>query len=446
MKISGIILTLALLIACNSKSQDSTYKNIALNYFDYPVFMGLIDTNLTTKYPFIHFEKNVYRFYTEESENFDKLFFDFQQMILKKDRKLNFYHIGGSHLQADVHSHQIRTYFQQTWEELPGERGWVFPYDLIKTNTPGNYDFKSKNEWKSYRCVSQRPDSLDYGLLGGIVECSDSIIQLEFEYKKTKVKPGFDKIKIYHNKGVLPYELNFGEDEIYVIRKQTNPEVGYTEIHFTDQLQKFEMYFIKDQKSTSPLRLYGVHLSNKEPGISYNSIGINGASLPSYLKNKMFFEQLTELPPDLFVFSVGTNDANVPYSSFKPEIYLANLDSLIQIVLKANTNCAILLTVPNDAFFKKKYLNKNVAREREMIIALARKHQAAVWDFYGIMGELGSARTWSKNLLMRKDLVHFTHKGYELKGELFFEAYLKFLLQMSERQKEIYQLNKNGKN
>ena len=168
--------------------------------------------------------------------------------------------------------------------------------------------------------------------------------------------------------------------------------------------------------------------------------------MPTYLKNKNFEEQLREFPPDFFAFSVGTNDANVPYSSFKPEIFRANLDSLLQKILRVNPNCAILLTVPNDAYFKKRYLNKNVAREREMIINLAQKYEAAVWDFYGMMGELGASKTWSRNGLMRKDLVHFTASGYRLKGEMFFESFLKWLEQMEIRQKQQIEIKTNGKN
>jgi hypothetical protein len=98
-----------------------------------------------------------------------------------------------------------------------------------------------------------------------------------------------------------------------------------------------------------------------------------------------------------------------------------------------NPNCAILLTVPNDSYYHQRFLNRNIAREREMIIELAETYHAAVWDFYGIMGELGSSKLWKNNGLMQGDLVHFTSPGYHLKGELFTDSFLKFLRQMHER-------------
>jgi lysophospholipase L1-like esterase len=445
MKIIGSLVLVICLISCNSHGQeDSIRRSDSLNSYQNRVFFGVIDTSMTKKYPFIHFERNHFTFYTENSANFEKLYYDFQQMIAQKDRKLNFYHIGGSHLQADVYTHQIRTYLQTNWAGLPGERGLIFPFDLAGTNNPWNYEFKSPNKWKRFRSVTDRPDSLDYGILGAVIECADSAIQIQFQYDKTIVKPGFDHLRIYHNKGNVPYSLNFGEDEILVLRKQTNIEIGYTDVYFTDELQSFNAYFSRDSIERYALRIMGFQLLNQQPGISYTTIGVNGASLPTYLNNKFFEEQLREFPPDLFAFSVGTNDANTTYANFRPEVFRANLDSLIQVVLRVNPNCAILLTVPNDAYFQKRNMNKNVAREREMIIQLSRKYEAAVWDMYGIMGELGAAKTWSRAGLMKSDLVHFTANGYRLKGDMFYESFLKWLEQMELRKLQSEKLE-NGK-
>ena len=105
----------------------------------------------------------------------------------------------------------------------------------------------------------------------------------------------------------------------------------------------------------------------------------------------------------------------------------------MKIALRANPKCALLLTVPNDSYYRRKYLNKNIAREREVIIELAEEYKMAVWDMYGIMGELGSSRTWQRKGLMRSDLVHFTGPGYHFKGDLYIDAFLKYMQQMKEQ-------------
>ena len=433
-----VILMLICFQSCTEEIKEPIKDHVYLNAYKNRKFFGIIDSSLAETYPFIRLDRNHYQFYTKRSSNFEKLYFDIKQMVRFKDRKLNFYHIGGSHLQADVYTHEMRTLLQTNWKGLPGERGWVFPFDLAKTNNPRNYLFRSSNNWTSYRSTLDRPDSLDYGLLGMVLETTDSLIDIKFQYKKTKVKPVIDRVRVYHNKGVFPYTFSFAENDTFVIRIQTNVNIGYTDIHFDKNLEDFHLKLTKQCQTPYKFRLLGFQLSNNEPGISYTTIGVNGASLPTHLKNKLFEEQLRELPPDFFAFSVGTNDANVLYKDFKPEIFKANLDSLIQLVLRVNPNCAILLTVPNDAHFKKKYLNRNVAREREMIRELAKKYEGAVWDMYGIMGELGSSTIWYKYGLMRHDLVHFTATGYKIKGDMFFESFLKWLEQMDLRDRELF--------
>ena len=148
------------------------------------------------------------------------------------------------------------------------------------------------------------------------------------------------------------------------------------------------------------------------------------------MANIKFEEQLNTYPPDLFAYSVGTNDGNVPYSDFNPQVYKRNLEKMMQMALRANPDCALLLTVPNDSYYHRRYLNKNIAREREVIIELAEKYQMAVWDLYGLMGELGSSKTWRNHGLMQSDMVHFTFPGYHFKGELYIDAFLKFMDQM----------------
>ncbi len=138
-------LLVVLLIACNGQSQVEILRHkTPLDTYVFPDFQQL-DTNFKHHYPFIHFENNCFRFYSEQSPNWERLFLDFRNMVNEKNCKLNFYHIGGSHIQADVYTHDIRTYLQTHWPNVSGERGLVFPFDLAHTNNPWNYEFKSRN-------------------------------------------------------------------------------------------------------------------------------------------------------------------------------------------------------------------------------------------------------------------------------------------------------------
>jgi len=389
--------------------------------------LSKVEQEIARTYPFIEVQCNQFQFFGNESPNWMVLNRELSQMIESGKGKLNFYHIGGSHLQADIYSHDFRTFLQSNWPGLSGERGLVFPYNLAHTNNPSNYDFSSPNTWRGYRSVTQRSEDFDYGLSGAAITCADSLVVINFKHLRTLVKPPFDRLRIYHNTGEFPYELNFGDQELLVTDVAHYPEMGYTEVRFSDHLDSLDLLFVKKINTPFALELFGFEFLNDLPGITYTAIGINGASLPTYLANTNFSRDLQLRPPDLFILSVGTNDAHCSYDAFDPLVYKANLEKLILQILESNPNCAILLTVPNDDYYMRKYPNRNTARQREVIFQLAAQYQMAVWDFYGIMGELGSSKTWKTAGLMQADYVHFTGTGYHLKGTLLIEAFKKNL-------------------
>ena len=127
-------------------SQDSSYTRdgIRLNAIS-------IDTNAMNQFPFIDFDQNYFQFPSDSNPNWDSLYENLDSMILLKDRKLQFYHIGGSHIQADIYTHDFRSFIQSNWPGLSGQRGLVFPFNLAKTNNPSNYRFSSSNTWSGYR-------------------------------------------------------------------------------------------------------------------------------------------------------------------------------------------------------------------------------------------------------------------------------------------------------
>lgn len=394
---------------CKNDSLSSTEKEIALAY------------------PFVEIQCNQFQFFDTVSPNWMILNKRLSEMIATGQGKLNFYHIGGSHLQADIYSHDFRTFLQSNWPGLSGERGLVFPFNLAHTNNPSNYDFSSPNTWKGYRSVNQRPEDFDYGLSGAAITCSDSLIIINFKHLRTLVKPPFDRLRIYHNTGEFPYDLNFGDQELLMTDVAHYGDLGYTEIRFSDHLDSLDLLFAKNCSQAFSLELFGFEFLNDLPGVTYTAIGINGASLPTYLANANFSRDLQLRRPDLFIFSVGTNDAHCSYDAFDPLVYKQNLEKLLQQVLQSNPNCAILLTVPNDDYYLRKYPNRNTERQRAVIYQLAAQYQMAVWDLYGIMGGLGASKTWKNEGLMQADYVHFTGLGYHLKGTLLIEAFQKNL-------------------
>jgi hypothetical protein len=399
-------------------------------HFDGPSedsLMGIIDTSYVSSFPYIRWGLNEFQFFSDSSPAFERFYEKFDSLVNEKDRQLTIYHIGGSHIQADVYTHRIRTYLQTFGPGIKGPKGLLFPYTMAQTNNPWSYKVEYSGDWRAYRNVI-RKDTIPLGLMGIAVSTKDTLSSIKIYTRKNEpMHYPFNKIRVYHNKEAgKSYALRIRENS-FIKSITTDAITGFTDIELIGNLDTLNLEIVRMINDTVHFVLYGIELWNDDPGLIYTTIGINGAAFPNYLKCTEFESQLAQRKPDLFIISIGTNDANVTFDDFNPEVYKANYESMIKKVLSVNPDAAILLTVPNDAYYYKRYPNKNIVREMEVIYELAKEYKMGVWDFYSIMGGLGASQKWYKDNLMHKDRIHFTHTGYYLKGDLFYEAFLKYL-------------------
>ena len=168
----------------------------------------------------------------------------------------------------------------------------------------------------------------------------------------------------------------------------------------------------------------GVLLESNRSGINVHGIGVNGASVPSYLRCEDFERDLALIKPDLVIFGIGINDA--AEKDFDKWIFKQNYGQLINIIQRVNPDCALLFLTNNDSFKrikKNKYeVNKNGLIVQEAFMEMAKKYDAVVWDQFDVMGGLNSMKHWEEAGLAKKDKVHFTNEGYRLLGDLFYNA------------------------
>jgi lysophospholipase L1-like esterase len=66
---------------------------------------------------------------------------------------------------------------------------------------------------------------------------------------------------------------------------------------------------------------------------------------------------------------------------------------------------------------------------KDAFFKLAEENQGGVWDLFSIMGGVKSMQTWQAKGLAQSDKVHFTRPGYELLGNLLYNALIDFYLQ-----------------
>ena len=170
----------------------------------------------------------------------------------------------------------------------------------------------------------------------------------------------------------------------------------------------------------------GVISESDYPGIVYTNVGINGARIAHYFEEvcPLFEKELAFLKPDLVIFAIGINDANV--EKFDDKTFRNNYDILIERIRRVNPNVAFIFETNNDMYRKvrkRRYVQHPVGEQaRKAFFQLAEKHKAGVWDKFSLMGGLGSMAKWEKASLAKKDKIHFNMAGYHLLGDMFYKA------------------------
>jgi lysophospholipase L1-like esterase len=369
-----------------------------------------------------------------DSSRLNAFFQKFDSLFIFGMGKINILHIGGSHVQADLFSNQVRRNLDAINFGYMPSRGFIFPFKVAKTNNPTNYTVSYQGNWDAARNV-QRNRDISLGVGGIAVYTSDPKAEITVHLNVGELPDSrwnFDELKLigytqdnsYCVKPVLKYnDSTFIEAKIDSISKTylfSLPELS----------DAFTICFRQEDSIPHTFVLDGFIPQKDEEGIVYHAIGINGASVSSYLQSEYFEDELQLISPDLVVFGIGVNDA--AGRDFTEASFIANYNSLIQEIKRVSPNCAFIFITNNDSFRKisrRKYaVNRNGLIAQKAFYSLAREHKGGVWDQFAIMGGLGSMQQWQRAGLAVADKVHFTREGYVLIGNLFYNALMDYYL------------------
>jgi lysophospholipase L1-like esterase len=341
-------------------------------------------------------------------------FSDLEQLEEKKLTKIAIVHIGDSHIQADYLTGHARKLFQSRFGNAG--RGFVFPYKIVRSSGARDVSFEYSGNWQ-FCDIKRNTNGCHLGL-SGFTLTSHQNSAFTINVGGSKDQPaGFTKITLLDKFGsFLPTYVsgNFYPQKV----------AEHTTIYFDEPQDSLE--FRPAFSENSMPELAGMILENEQPGILYHGVGINGTKLSNYLNSNGFEEQMAELGTNLVVVSFGTNEAYSTGSGMCVSCITQQYEELIARIRSKNPQVAILLTTPPNHYYERKYDNKNVLVMRDLLLSLAAKQNVAVWDLYTIMGGRHSILAWKKNGLARNDLVHFTKEGYELQGELLYNALMKY--------------------
>jgi lysophospholipase L1-like esterase len=161
-----------------------------------------------------------------------------------------------------------------------------------------------------------------------------------------------------------------------------------------------------------PVRVFGVVAEKGGPGVVYDTLGLNGASVSvlSHLMNaKHLAEELQQRNPDMVVVNYGTNEAD--FASFIDHGYEKELREAIRRIRAALPEASILLMSPMD---RGQHSGADIEtmptipRLVEIQRRVARETGCGFFDTFHAMGGDGTMARWytGQPRLVSADLIH----------------------------------------
>jgi lysophospholipase L1-like esterase len=178
-----------------------------------------------------------------------------------------------------------------------------------------------------------------------------------------------------------------------------------------------------------PIRLFGAVLENDDPGIVYDSLGVNGAYaglLATVMNEQHWASQLQHRRPDLVIVNYGTNESQYA-SDAQMAIYDRDLREVVRRVRAALPGAAILICSPMD---RGKRLGGKVVTNPAIpkIVAMQRNvaltSGCAFFNLFQAMGGDGTMARWheGKDHLVGGDLTHPNEAGALIVGTLIYQS------------------------
>jgi len=360
-----------------------------------------------------------------QNEAYLESFFEilFQQKTLN-DRKINIIHIGDSHIQGDYLTAVVRRYLQHQFGNAG--RGLVVPYAVAGTNGAPGIVTRSNIKWNVKRCVSL-DNPMPIGIGGITINTDNPNADLRLYVNDLWMDYSFNRLTVFFQKSNRSFHFSIcdtlGNELAAIDSSPASPFDNHAHVSLLQKVTALQLKATKSNDQQVESTIYGLSVGNSENGILYHSIGVNGAKYEHYNAASLFAAQTSVLEPQLFLISLGTNEAiSFPYLDRN---FPARVDKLINALQSANPNAKFILVTPPGAFRKKVRDNPGVATIRQQIIEYAVENGLAFYDLYKAAGGDDSANAWKESGLLRTDGIHFTKEGYQYQGLLLFHALMK---------------------
>lgn len=326
-----------------------------------------------------------------------------------RERRVNIVQIGDSHIQPDLISREVRSGLQNFFGDAG--RGLVFPYQVARTNGPLDITSSTSTRW-SHSNISQLRSKSAIGLTGfSLSKQGTGNINLSLKTDINSRQQSFDYIRLFVGKGTWNIST---AGSTYTINQQATNTLE-REILLKQPVNGFSLKSL----AATP-NFFGASLEKRDAsGVLFHTIGVNGARYEQYNKEPLFWEQLPALNADLYILSMGTNEAF--YNDMSEELYIHHVSDMVAKLQTISPNAAILITTTAESF-KNGRTNPMIERLNLALKFYCNKMGIPIWDLFEVTGGSGSSLAWLKNNLLQADKIHYQQKAYSMQGALLFDA------------------------
>ena len=367
------------------------------------------DNSIRSDYPFLTIANNNITNVQGLDSFYKKL------SVLKSTHKgvVRIVHIGDSHIQADIFSGTVRNKLQQFFGNAG--RGLIFPYQLARSNAPADIYSSSNVTWRFNR-LAHPEIPIRSGISGFCIRTdTNTNVTINFSLKDQS----FNHLQFFFDSSAVSpvkWKLNIGDKQIPLI---INDTAFSREISLEKSIDSFS---IISSDTINTKQFFSVSVDNSSAGVLYNTIGVNGATYEEYNIASLFWQQLGALGADLYIISLGTNEAQK--ASVDEEAFRQQINLFLQKLKAVSPNAVVLITTAADSY-KKEKANVELEQVNCLLSQITTQNNIPIWDMYNITGGHQSASCWRDNKCMNKDLIHYLPNGYQIQGTLFFNALAK---------------------
>ena len=288
-------------------------------------------------------------------------------------------------------------------------------------------NFQSGGSWTSASLMSPR---FSKGLLGlgGVVSLASGPGSYALYQPATVGTTGkkFSRMDVYYlaKPGGGKFTVSMDGRQETISTDSGEPKSGFFQVGASGNVSSFEV------RSEGEVSVFGVVLENDDPGVVYDSLGVNGAFaglLATTMNGPHWTEQLQHRNPNLVILNYGTNESEYA-SDDQMERYDRELREVVSRVRTALPTASILIVSPMDRGKRapggRIITMPAIPKIVEMQRRVALKSHCAFLNLYTAMGGEGTMARWyeGRKHLVGADLTHPNGEGAQTVGNLIYMA------------------------